>query len=293
MKLHTDASEFIPGWLGWGLIYNKNKKSLRDMKKIIIAGLIVIIAIIAILAAVMGCWEKEATTFISSQSIVPVPVSASTPTTKLGEVQGKLEESESQKPLAGAAIILCLVNNEEECTLRASLIATTEEDGSFKLSGVPLGKYIVLYNTSGEAKEGWREIDQLKINYKLQGRRPRSPTSLLTDEFYDTFGGGGDVIVHKGTSVPFSDGIIESVEGAFTSEKYGLTMEFHDGKPIGVIATEVSVPTTSTSPPLTIPTPTATATKIPTPEEKGVPGFEVIFAIAGLLAVTYLLRRGK
>lgn len=211
---------------------------------------------------------------------------------KLGEAQGTLVGFESQKPLAGATIILCLVNNEEECTLQASLIATTEEDGTFKLPS-PLGKYIVLYNTSGEAKEGWREIDQLKINYKLQGRRPRTPTSFITDEFYDTFGGGGGGVVHKGTSVSFSDGIIESVEGAFTSEKYGLTMEFHDGKPIEVIATEVSVPTTPTSPPLIIPTPTVTATKIPTPEEKGVPGFEVLFAIAGLLTVAYLLRRRK
>ena len=39
--------------------------------------------------------------------------------------------------------------------------------------------------------------------------------------------------------------------------------------------------------------PTATATEIPTPEEKEVSGFEVIFAIMGLLAVAYLLIRRK
>jgi PGF-CTERM protein len=33
--------------------------------------------------------------------------------------------------------------------------------------------------------------------------------------------------------------------------------------------------------------------KIPIPEEKGIPGFEVIFAIIGLLAMAYLLRRRK
>ena len=42
------------------------------------------------------------------------------------------------------------------------------------------------------------------------------------------------------------------------------------------------------------PSPTATAMKIPTPEEKGVPGFEVIFTITCLLTVVYIiLRRGK
>ena len=290
------------------------------MKKEIIAGLIAIIAILAMVMFV-GCWEKEAPTSISSQTIVPVPVSASTPTAKLGEVQGKLVESESQKPLAGAAIILCLVNNEEECTLQVSLIATTKEDGTFKLFGVPLGKYIVLYNTSGEAKEGWREIDQLKINYKLQGRRPCSPTSFITDEFYDTFGGSGKVFMQKGASVTLRDGIIESVEGAITSEKYGLTIEFHDGKPmmlqvesrktshIEVIAAGIPTltplptltPTPSPTPtvtpvpltPTSMPTssPTTTATEVPTPEEKMVLGFEIIFTIAGLLAVAYLLRK--
>ena len=42
--------------------------------------------------------------------------------------------------------------------------------------------------------------------------------------------------------------------------------------------------------PMSTPSPTATATEIPTPEES-VPGFGVIFAIAGLLAVAYLLRK--
>jgi PGF-CTERM protein len=45
--------------------------------------------------------------------------------------------------------------------------------------------------------------------------------------------------------------------------------------------------------PMPTPSPTATATKIPIPVEKGVPGFEAIFTIAGILAVTYLLRRRK
>lgn len=51
-------------------------------------------------------------------------------------------------------------------------------------------------------------------------------------------------------------------------------------------------PTHSPTPtPRLTPTPTVTPTEFPTSEEKGVPGFEAIFAFAGLLAVTYLLRR--
>lgn len=39
--------------------------------------------------------------------------------------------------------------------------------------------------------------------------------------------------------------------------------------------------------------PTPTATEIPIPEEKGVPGFKAIFALAGLLAVAYFLRKRR
>ena len=43
------------------------------------------------------------------------------------------------------------------------------------------------------------------------------------------------------------------------------------------------------------PTPTSTPTRVPTAEvpEKGVPGFEVVFAIASLLAIAYLVRRRR
>ena len=51
----------------------------------------------------------------------------------------------------------------------------------------------------------------------------------------------------------------------------------------------VVMPTPSPSPSPS-PTPTIAPTPTPTPEE-GVPGFEAVFAIAGLLAVAYLLRR--
>ena len=83
------------------------------------------------------------------------------------------------------------------------------------------------------------------------------------------------------------------------------------GEPTPTLTTTIS-PTATTTPtpaptPVVTPTPTLTVTvsptpivtpaptpsPTPTPEEKGVPGFEVIFAIAGLLAVAYLLRRRR
>ena len=51
----------------------------------------------------------------------------------------------------------------------------------------------------------------------------------------------------------------------------------------------ISAPTPKPTPTVT---PTCTPSPTPTPEE-GVPGFEAVFAIVGLLAVGYLLRRRK
>ena len=55
---------------------------------------------------------------------------------------------------------------------------------------------------------------------------------------------------------------------------------------------EIYFQATSTPTPTPIPS-SPTTTKISTPEEKGVHGFEAAFAIAGLLAVVYLVRRRK
>jgi hypothetical protein len=58
--------------------------------------------------------------------------------------------------------------------------------------------------------------------------------------------------------------------------------------PLTITPTPIVTPT-----PKPTPSPTITATETPTPEE-GVPGFETVSAIAGLLAGTYLFRlRGK
>ena len=58
--------------------------------------------------------------------------------------------------------------------------------------------------------------------------------------------------------------------------------------------TEAEIPT-STPSPTTGPTtgPTTTAAPTTTPKKEEVPGFEAVFAIAGLLAVAYLVQRRK
>lgn len=101
----------------------------------------------------------------------------------------------------------------------------------------------------------------------------------------------------------------ETIEGVFTPAKnangtWRLQMDSKVSPNLICVyplitwnATRVYAPTASTPPlpvtPTPAPSPTATAMDIPILEEKGIPGFEVLFAIMGLLAVAYLLRRRK
>jgi len=77
----------------------------------------------------------------------------------------------------------------------------------------------------------------------------------------------------------------EIMEGS--ADIYGVKWEIE--KMNDRLALLIPTPTPTPSP---TPTPTLTPSPTPTPEE-GVPGFEAVFAIAGLLTVAYLLRRRK
>ncbi|MEE9324611.1 MAG: hypothetical protein V3U90_03540 [Dehalococcoidia bacterium] len=171
----------------------------------------------------------EEPTPIPTSALIPTPTPTST--VDFGAVKGKLIGADSQRPLSGAAIILCLFTDERECTLQASLIATADESGEFQLSDVPPGSYVVLYDPSGGAKAGWEEIDGLKIKYGF------TDVGLggVTREFIDSFG-GGSITIQEGTGWTYSDGELVAMDGSYVSEKYGLTMDFHMEEPVTIEA---------------------------------------------------------
>ena len=197
---------------------------------VVISGIVLLLV-----ASLTSCTSTTSTTPDDELPTTPEPESEP-PTT--GDIQGRLIGTDTEEPLAGATIILGLVTGESECTLQSDLIASVGEDGTFALTDVPAGTYVVFYDLSEEAGGTLPEIDELKINYALIGKPPRGGSSFIPNELYDTLGGGDALMVYleAGAQVTMEDGIITSIEGslALTSEKYGLTMEFHDGEPITV-----------------------------------------------------------
>lgn len=137
---------------------------------------------------------------------------------------------ESRRALAGAAIILCLVGTERKCTLKADLSGAADEDGNFELANTPPGLYAVFYDPSGSARAGWKETNGLEISLKIEGVALFSGPERV--EFYSSFGGGESIGISPHTSIGFDAEGDVTGDGSFISEKYGLTLQVHDGQPL-------------------------------------------------------------
>lgn len=197
-----------------------------------------------------ACGTPIATTGLEPQTSTPTSVPATAtpravPTStlvppaptrreKTGTAQGNLIGAESAQPLAGAAVVLCSVVAEQTCMLRADLVSISTEEGSFELTEVPPGSYVVFYNPSAEASSTWEELDGLEMILKLEGLGLSRFPSPARTELFSTFGGGGSITWQKGTSIGFDDAGVLEGDGSIISEEHGLTMDFHEGKPITV-----------------------------------------------------------
>jgi len=213
--------------------------------------LIMVVLLILAFLIVSGCGGETTSEITPESTHEPAPASESPPTGTVpapeptatkpapeptsGSVQGNIISAETQQPLAGAAIILGKVTGESECALQSELSASADANGNFEIAEVPAGSYVIFYDPSGEAKASWQEINGRMISYGLIGKSPMNPQSCITKELHETLGGGGAVAVTaQKLTVNFTDGLMTSLKGklTITSKKYGLTIDFNDGKPL-------------------------------------------------------------
>jgi hypothetical protein len=113
-----------------------NKKSLQQ----------VLILILAVLF-VAGCSTAATST--------PTP-------TPLPKVTGTITNQANNEPLVGARVVLCQLVGAKTCTVLSDVTAIADADGKFVIPDVDPGKYIVLYNSSGERQAKWSD---LKIDF--------------------------------------------------------------------------------------------------------------------------------
>jgi len=131
------------------------------------------------------------------------------------------------EPLIGTRVILCPVRGEElVCVIDTDLTAVTDDKGQFSITVAP-GKYVLLYNSSGESQSGW---DGLELDY-------RAPTSLEALEGVTTLhilvrSIGGDDVSGCFTQLFSSEGL--RISGYVYSEPPDLAFVLYWNEPVSV-----------------------------------------------------------
>lgn len=70
-----------------------------------------------------------------------------------GDIEGNIVGAGTEEPLQRANIILCLLPEDESnflCTLQAAPTAVSDSSGTFTISNVPVGNYVLMYGLPGE-----------------------------------------------------------------------------------------------------------------------------------------------
>jgi hypothetical protein len=115
--------------------------------------------------------------FLSVACGILPPSATPTPTPiPVGAVDGRIVSAGTGEPLENAQIIVCEVLDEAYehliCTLRGAPTTVSDSDGTFELTDVPTGTYIVMYGLPGLLKmtpEAWDGIDVTRGTFCMQG----------------------------------------------------------------------------------------------------------------------------
>lgn len=133
---------------------------------------------------------------------------------------------ETQNPIPDAIVVLCAIiqSEDKKCQFRPDMIASTGQDGSFVVTSIPAGNYVVVYALGKDADpKSWKETT---VNY--------GPFAL--DAPFDPFGGNQSSRLVDGfqfTTTRRDDKLVAVPgEGALVSIALGLTLEYVGGDPV-------------------------------------------------------------
>lgn len=155
-----------------------------------------------------------------------------------GSIKGIMKGAKTNKVLPNAGIVLGKVTGEGICTIQGQFVTSTNSiNGEFTFYDVPVGTYVVFYNSSNEYLSLWRNLGGTQIYYGLLGKQESNSVMGLPTEFLTSFAGfgsGGGIIITPNTSITFENGKIIDVDGSFGSMKYHFYIDYHDGNPFTI-----------------------------------------------------------
>ncbi|MEI8133273.1 MAG: zinc ribbon domain-containing protein, partial [Leptolinea sp.] len=160
-----------------------------------------------------------------------------TSTPEIGFIDSKLTTVDKLTPLSNAGVILCKLENGQ-CTINSGLISITNGDGSFKIAGVPLGKYIVLYYPNS-IPPGWTGLDGKILDFSANSTSCLGKSLMIGDQSKCTntpIFGDGNLTMQKDSVLNIGPNGNTFTKGTLTSDTYSLYVDFRDGVPVSVDA---------------------------------------------------------
>jgi len=216
--------------------------------------------------------------------------------------------------VAGAAMMSGLVTAQSATRTLPEEAVSSGEDFEVGIEALDYGTFCQIVETlpegfayvSSTLDPGSIEIEDDAVKFVLFGETSFTYTvtasstegsytfsGLLKDDYKNEYQIGGDSEVIVGAA----GAALTSIPSSQPERKDHVISPGPVLTPTSTPSPTLPTPTSPTSPtvapttaPPTVAPPTATPTATPTPEE---PGFEAVFAIAGLLAVAYLVLRRK
>ncbi len=176
-----------------------------------------------------------------TQTPVPTytPTYTSTVTPVPGKINGLIVGTNTGRHLVDALIILCLVSEPEEeyssCILQAFPIALSDANGTFKISDIPPGIYVLTYALPGElavlTDNEWKGIEVVYPDFIFWGDGVAlSPSSVESTGFWES---GAEMLSDFTVNiVETEDGHMKLFmgEGSIQSINLGISIMFEDNQ---------------------------------------------------------------
>lgn len=165
---------------------------------------------------------------LPTSTVIPSPAPLDGP-----QLTGTMVWLTKGTPMVGAWILLCKMSGDT-CQTDAALATTTQAKGAFEFQTLDAGTYVILYNSSGPSSQAVGiSLDLSDSALKCLAQGMIGSASASCQGTIPVFG-DGSISLAKGTMLNVSASGVALKDGSLVSAKYGVNLDFADGKPVSV-----------------------------------------------------------
>lgn len=183
---------------------------------------IIIITIILISVFVLAN-SAQPSTDTNEESDSNTEINSTSTQKNYGSIDGVIKGYTTGRPISEANLLLCPVLSLTEFEFRNEIKAKTNSDGSFSITNVLPGSYVVVYSLNEVDLSGTDLIGKTISHYNINNLT----NSFDSDLTILTADGQGGIQISNGA-------VSKLIGGAAIFEQLGLIIEFREGQPITI-----------------------------------------------------------